>query len=452
MKHKQNVKEKLAELVAIESVSADPKRFGEVINAAAYIKQWLVELGCKVEVEQEKDAAPLIVATYTVPSATATIGVYAHYDVQAEDPVKEWHSAPFTVVEKDDMLWGRGVADDKGHIVQSIQALEEAIQEKTINNTIVFIFEGEEEIGGVHLETYLKKAASTLQACDFLIIADSGMRDKKTPMFEYGLRGLVYYELTITTGKRDMHSGVYGNAVANPANILTTVLGGMKDAVTNEVLIPGFYDDVLVLDEEERNLLSKTAQADGEIIAEADVKGVRTVKEIPAYLSPKVLPSLDINGIEAGYTGPGPKTVIPRKATAKFSTRIVNNQTSKKMREIMEDYVKSRVPADVDYTLEVLSQDNAFYSDFRNPWVQQVEQLFKNHFGGDVLYNRSGGSIPVAEMLQRLFNKPVVITGFTLPGENMHSPNENISALLFTEGIQVLKKVFTKPYKVYNEM
>lgn len=446
MKRQQNVNTKLAELIAIESVSADPARLPEVMNAAAYIKNWLVEIGFDVKMVEKSKSPPLIVATYTVPNAASTIGIYAHYDVQAEDPIEEWHTAPFTVIEKNGKLWGRGVADDKGHVVQNIAAVEELVKESKLRNNIIFIFEGEEETGSYSLLEFLEQAAPQLQHCDFFMILDAGMKTPQIPMIEYALRGLVYFELTITTAGRDLHSGLYGNAVPNPANILTSLLGGMKDSITNEVLIPGFYDDVRALDKKERTLLEKNKTTDKELKEEIQGKYVRKMRDFPSYLSPKVLPSLDINGMISGYTGEGPKTIIPRSATVKFSIRLVENQRAEKMQTLIEKYIKKHMPKDVTYDLKILSSDEPFYTDFRSKPVQQVAKVLKEHFGNDVIYNRSGGSIPAAEMFQRLYNKPIMITGFTLPDENLHAPNENIDSKLFKEGITVLKKIFSLPF------
>ncbi len=446
MKDEQNVRKKLQDVVAIQSLSADPSKRTEIRKAAEYLHRWLKETGFQVEEYTKGDAPPLIVATYTVPNPASTIGVYAHYDVQAEDPVDEWKTPPFTVTEKDGKLWGRGVADDKGHIVQTIEAAAQAIHTKKLRNNLVFVFEGEEETGSYNLHEYLEQATEHLQKCDFFIVADAGMKDPQTPMIEYGLRGLVYFELTVTSFGRDLHSGLYGNKVANPANIVASLIGAMKDPVTNEVLVPGFYDGVRELDAKEHEMLKKNTTTDEEIKQDIQGKHVRTMRGLPAFLVSKVLPSLDVNGMIAGYTGKGPKTVIPRTATVKFSTRIVSDQTAEFMEKLIRDYVEEKMPDDVDYELKILSKDEPFYTDFRTAPVQQVAQILQQHFGNETVYNRSGGSIPVAEMFQRLFQKPVMITGFTLPDENLHAPNENIDAALFEEGIAALKKIFSHEF------
>ncbi len=447
MKDEQSVRKKLQDLVSIRSLSADPTKRSEIQKAAEYIKTWLTETGFKVTLYEKGDAPPMIVATYSIENPASTIGIYAHYDVQAEDPVDEWHTPPFTVTEKNGKLWGRGVADDKGHIVQCIAAAAEAIELKELQNNLVFVFEGEEETGSYNLHEYLIQAAKHLSQCDFFIVADAGMKDPKTPMIEYGLRGLVYFELTVNSFGRDLHSGLYGNKVANPANVVASIIGAMKDPVTNEVCIPGFYDGVRELDSKERELLEKNTTTDEQIKQDIQGKYVRSMRGLPAFLVSKVLPSLDINGMIAGYTGEGPKTVIPRTATVKFSTRLVPDQTADRMEELIKTYIQNQMPKDVDFSLKVLSKDEPFYTDFRTKPVQQVAKILKDHFGNETIYNRSGGSIPVAEMFQRLFAKPVLITGFTLPDENLHAPNENIDAALFKEGITVLKKLFLHAFE-----
>lgn len=448
MPHEQNVKKRLSDLVAIESVSADPQRLPQVMNAAAYLKQWLVDIGFDVHLMEAPPSPPLIIATYTVPEASATIGIYGHYDVQSEDPVDEWKTAPFTVIEENGKLWGRGVADDKGHIIQNIAAVEELIKTGNLQNNIVFIFEGQEETGSEQLFPFLEKAKPYLKDCDFFMVIDSGMPDKKTPQIYYALRGLVYFELTVTIAKRDLHSGIYGNMVPNPANIAASVVGSMKDAKTNQVLIPHFYDDVRELDGKERKLLEKSVTTDEELKEEIQGEHLRSVLGYPPYLTSKVLPSLDINGMVAGYTGEGAKTIIPRTAKIKFSTRLVEEQDPARIEKLVRDYVKKHMPKDVLYDITVLSSDHPFYSDFRNPAIEQVAKVMEDHFGNEVVYNRSGGSIPAAEMLQRIYKKPIILTGFTLPDENLHAPNENIDSSLFSEGIEVLKKIYSQSYRL----
>lgn len=443
MTDKKKVKQLLERFIAIESVSADSQKLPEVLNATSFLKKELEELGFKVKVIGKESAPPLVTASYFVKGAEKTIGIYGHYDVQSEDPVSEWNSSPYTLVEQKDKFWARGIADNKGHIVQNIAAISQLIKANSLKNNIIFILEGEEETGSVHLESFISQVKQELEKVDVFYVTDTGMYSKDVPQIFYGLRGLVYFELKVTVGKRDLHSGMYGNSVANPALVASELLGKMKDNVTGEVLIPGFYDDVRSLDSKERKLLESSKRSDEELIEEASVKSVQSLKGESAYLASKVLPSLDINGFISGYTGEGPKTIIPKSAVVKFSCRLVENQNPEKIRNLVLQFIQRSIPESVDYQVDILSEDAPFYTGIDNPEVKRTEAVLKKAFSNEVIFNRSGGSIPAAEVLQRYFQKPVILTGFTLPDDNIHSPNENMDVELFWKGIEVFKKLYS---------
>lgn len=433
----------LNNLIAIESVSADSKRLPEVINGAAFLKKTLKDIGFEVHMIEQGAAPPLLVASYSVRNANKTIGIYGHYDVQAEDPVSEWNTSPYTLVEQNGRFWARGVADNKGHIVQNIAAITDLIESSSLKNNIVFILEGEEETGSVHLETFISQAKKELEKVDVFYVTDTGMYEKSRPQIFYGLRGLVYFELKVAIGTRDLHSGMYGNSVPNPALIVSELMGKMKDNKTGEVLIPGFYDDVRALDSKERELLESISRSDEELMVEASVKSVQSFKGESAYLASKVLPSLDINGFVSGYTGEGPKTIIPKSATVKFSCRLVENQDPGTIKKMVLDFIENTLPETVEYQVDVLSEDSPFYTGIENEEVKRAAAILEEEFNNKVIFNRSGGSIPAAEVLQRFFLKPVILTGFTLPDDNIHSPNENMDTDLFWKGIEVLKRLYS---------
>lgn len=433
----------LSQFIAIPSVSADTSRKNHMKEAVDFLMRKLENLGFELFYSQKDEAPPCLIAIKKVPQARHAIGVYGHYDVQPEDPIEEWQSEPFVISERNGKLFGRGVADNKGHIVQNIAAIESLIASGQLKNNIVFILEGEEEIGSEEFEQHILSHKELLQNVDLYYITDSGMFAKNIPQIEYALRGLVYFELSITTGKRDLHSGVYGNTAHNPLNILTGILSSMKDLDTGKVLIPQFYNGMRKISKEEMKLLEKTNMSDAELRSEMNSFGIRTVEGIPAYIASKIEPSMDIHGIQGGFTGEGPKTVIPRTGIAKFSFRLVEYQNPEEVAKSVEDFIKKQLPEGVRYNLKIFSKDSPFYSSLDNPFIKKAATIMSEHFGNEVVFSRSGGSIPAAEIIQRVLSRPVVITGFTLPDDNIHAPNENFDVDMFWEGIECLKKLYS---------
>ncbi|MFA9288315.1 MAG: M20/M25/M40 family metallo-hydrolase [Weeksellaceae bacterium] len=441
---KTKILKELTDFIAIESVSADPARRDEMQTAISFLTKKLESLDFTVKTVVKGEGHPLLIAERKVEGAKKTIGIYGHYDVQPEDPVAEWKSKPFVLTERGDKLYGRGVADDKGHVMQNIAAIEQLIQSDSLTNNIVFILEGEEETGSIYLEQYLQDLRELLQKVDIFFITDVGMYAKGVPQLFYALRGLIYYEIELTIGESDLHSGVYGNRVYNPLNVLSDLFAKMKDIQTGEILIPNFYKDVRVVPDTELKLLENVQKSDDELKSEANVYGLTTVRGVPSYLASKIFPSMDVHGITGGFSGEGPKTVIPRTAKAKFSFRLVDNQVPETVDALVKDFIKNTIPSEIKYTLTELGIDRPFYTSLENPLVQQVSEILSEHFGNNAVINRSGGSIPVAESFTRLFGKPVVLTGFTLSDDNLHAPNENFDTEMFWEGIEALKKIYHK--------
>ncbi len=418
---KTKVLQELEQFIAIESVSTDPKRASEVVKAAKFLTNKLHSLGFSVNTIGTQ-GPPLLIAERVISGNTKTIGIYGHYDVQPEDPVESWHTKPFKLTLRLGKMWGRGIADDKGHVWQSIAALEELISHNTLSHNIVFLLEGEEEVGSVNLENYLKESTKVLSGVDAFYITDVGMHGKNMPQIFYALRGIVYFEIEITIGDRDLHSGVYGNSVYNPIQLLAELFGKIKNSTTGRILIPHFYDTVRDLSPKELQLLEQTGESEN--------------------LSSKILPSFDPNGIIGGYTGPGSKTIIPATASAKFSLRLVENQNPDEVEQMVREFVQKNIPSGVEYKLTLNSKDAPFYTNYENEYVRRTATILREVFGHEVIFNRSGGSIPAAEKLQRLFKKPIILTGFTLPDENLHSPNENFDEEMFWKGIEALKKMY----------
>jgi len=439
---KQHILNDLSELISIQSVSADLSKRKEMSKAARFLERKLTERGFIVEILKKQGCPSAIFAKYTVTGAKKTIGIYGHYDVQPEDPVEEWTVSPFQLTKKNGKLFGRGVADNKGHVIQNLVAVGDLINSKSLKSNIIFLIEGEEECGSESFLSYIEMKKDQLRLMDVFYITDVGMHAKTVPQIIYALRGLAYFELTVQIGKRDLHSGVYGNAVLNPAQVLADLLVKMKDIRTGEVHIPGFYDDVRSVNQAEMRLLMKGSVTDKVFKKETETYGVTSMRNVPSFLAPKIFPSLDVHGIESGFTGEGPKTIIPRKARVKFSCRLVEYQHVTDIEKKMQKFIKKQLPVGIEYALQTFSYDDPFYTSIMDPYIQKTAEILTKHFGHETVLMREGGSVPAAEMMQRLFQTPVILTGFVLPDSNLHAPDENFDEDMFFEGIEALKKIY----------
>lgn len=445
----QKILSLLDNFLMIQSVSTDPNRFKEIEKAVIFLKDQLINLGADIKIVGDHQKPPLIIGylkALKVSKKTKTIGIYGHYDVQPEDPMEKWHSPPFKLTLKNGKIFGRGVADNKGHIIQNLISINRLIEKKQLNHNIVFIFEGEEETGSVHFEEYIKRVRDLLKKIDLFFLTDMGMHQKNSPQIFYGLRGIAFFELIIRIGERDLHSGVYGNAVYNPIQILANLIAKIKDLTTGQILIHHFYDDVRKFSSKEINELKKTLKPVNQEKKEAQVDLFFPSKKLPPSLAAKILPSFDVNGIFSGYTGPGSKTIIPASALAKFSFRLVENQNPQRIKELVERFIEKNIPKGINYQLNFLGGSSPFYCQINDPVIQKVSQILTQVFGQPCLFNRSGGSIPAAEILSRLFKKPVILTGFTLPDDNIHAPNENFDAEMFFKGIEALEKIYSTEF------
>lgn len=444
------ITQKLADFVRIPSVSTDPARLGQVHEAAHFLQSALIDLGAHVELVG--DSHPLVVGLISTPNAETTIGIYGHYDVQPADPVDQWDSDPFTLTLKDGKYYGRGVADNKGHIVQNLTAIQQLITRGSLKSNIVFLFEGEEESGSVSFQSYLDLVTlSDLSTVDVWYVTDTGMRKRSTPQIYTGLRGLLYTEITMTTGTRDLHSGIYGNRVYNPANLICELLGGLKDSATGRINLPGFYDGITYPRAEEYARLLNVVESEADIRKETGQYSLPNAthhpeldegSHLPLTLMSKILPSCDIHGISTGYTGHGAKTVIPHVASAKVSFRLVAGQDPDRIEELLRSYLVGRVPLGIRVDVQIYGKEPAFQTDITDPWMSRTALILEKAFDHPVQYNRTGGSIPAAGILQESYHRPVILTGFTLPDDHIHAPNENFDEEMFWKGIEVLEKVY----------
>jgi acetylornithine deacetylase/succinyl-diaminopimelate desuccinylase-like protein len=393
-----------SDFISIQSIASDETKHLEILKAVEFLKKEIISLGFEAKTYRKGSCPPLIIAKKIVSPNVKTIGVYAHYDVQPEDPVEQWDSPPFKLTARGGKFFGRGVADDKGHIIQTLVAINQLIDTNKLKNNLVLIFEGEEEIGSQNFEYLMNLAKKDLENVDVFYVLDMGMETSDQPEIFYGLKGLIGFGIEVRTSKQDLHSGVYGNKVNNSIQILAELFSKIKDSRTNKILIPHFYDKV--------------------------------------KFSPH--PSFDIHGIIGGYTGEGVKTIIPAVARAKFSFRLIEDQTPDEIEKLAKDFIESNLPKGIKYTLKTSGKLDAFYTDINNKYVKATDKIFTKIFGKKTKFSRSGGSIGAVATLARQFNKPLILTGFTLSDCNIHAPNENIDQEMFEKGIVSLEKIFAQ--------
>ena len=426
--------EELKEFVRIPSISADPEKVDKMIDCANWVKGQLDNMGMENTEIIETKRHPSVYGEWCKAEGKPTILIYGHYDVQPVDPVDLWDSPPFEPTVKNGGLYGRGTVDDKGQILLHMKAVEAHLQaEGELPINIKFLVEGEEEVGSVNLVPLIKDNLEKLKA-DLILISDSSMFAKGMPSICYGLRGISYFELRVKGTNGDLHSGSFGGAVINPANALARIIAKLKDE-KGRILIPGIYDDVLPLTDEDRRVFANLPHDDEkyrkmlgapELFGE---EGYSTLERVWAR------PCLDVNGIISGYTGEGAKTVIPAKASAKISLRLVPNQTPDRVEELFRKYIEEIAPPSVEVEIETLHGGMPYISPIDNPIFDSVREALKKGFKADTVAIREGGSIPIVTDFTELLKSPVILIGFGLPDENAHAPNEWIDLENYQKGI-----------------
>lgn len=436
------ISELLHHFIAIPSVSTEKAHIGDMQRAVDFLSSHLRPLGFRISVQNKQGAHPIMLAYRKGKPNHKTIGIYGHYDVQPADPIDAWDSPPFTLTNRDGKMFGRGIADNKGHIIQNIAAIAQLIEENKLKSSILFILEGEEEVGSENFADLITRETETVGKCDVFYVTDVGMHQKYIPQIFYALRGLVYCELQLSTGTRDLHSGVYGNRVKNAAQVAMYILNTMKDVRNGKLLIEGITKDVRHISTKERKLLETIRRTDAEEKNETGAYDLMSLDKQNPSLSSKIYPSLDVHGIQSGFTQEGQKTIIPWNATVKFSIRLVEYQKPDVILHRLKQHITKYMPGGVKYSIKILSSDHPFYTELTNPYVKKTAEALEHVFGHKTLFNRSGGSIPAAELFQRLFHKPVILTGFTLPNDHIHSPNENFDEEMFWKGIEALKLIY----------
>ena len=435
-KNKDRFLEELLELLRIPSISAKTENKQDLIKCAEAVKQRLLDAGAdKVEI-YPTEGHPVVVGEKIIDPSKPTVLVYGHYDVQPADPLELWNSGPFEPVIKDGKIFARGSCDDKGQFYMHVKAFETMMQTNTMETNIKFIIEGEEEVGSPNLGKFVARNKELLKA-DVVLISDTAMISLENPSIDIGVRGLSYIEVEVTGPNRDLHSGVYGGAVANPITILAKMIATCHDE-NNHVTIPGFYDDVVVSTDEERKLMAAAPYNEEEYKKDLGVKELWGEKGFVTNERTGIRPTIELNGIWGGYQGEGAKTVLPSKATAKISARLVPNQSSEKITKKLLDYFKSIAPASVTV--------NAFEHHGGEPYMTPIDsnaykaaaKAMETTFGKKPIPVRGGGSIPICSLFEKELGIKVVFLGFGLDSDNLHSPNEKFDLANFYKGIETI--------------
>lgn len=442
--------EELKEFLRIPSISTNPENKEDVKKAAEFVKNKMEAAGLEnVEIFETK-GHPVVYGDWLHAGDDAvTVLVYGHYDVQPVDPLNLWTDPPFEPTIKGDKIYARGSTDDKGQFFIHIKSIESVLQ--TLGKlpvNVKVISEGEEEIGSEHLDGFIKENLDKLK-CDYVVVSDTSMHSMEHPSICYGLRGLCYMEINLTGPNRDLHSGSFGGAVDNPINALAHIISKLKDE-KGKILIPGFYDDVRELTTEEREEYAKIPFDD-----EAYKKdlGVDELFGEEGYSTPERdsgRPTLDANGIWGGFQGEGAKTVLPSKAGAKISMRLVPDQDPHKIEKLFIDYVKSITPKTMKVEIKGMHHAKPAITPIDTEAMKAAVKAMGKAFGKDPIFMREGGSIPVVETFQTLLGAPTILLGFGLPTENTHSPNENFDIRNFYNGIKTIAYYYDELSKINN--
>jgi len=444
-KNKDRFLEELLDLLRIPSISAKSEHKDDMRKCAEAVKQRLLEAGADKAEIYETDGHPLVYGEKIIDPSKPTVLVYGHYDVQPAEPLELWKSGPFEPVIIDGKIYARGSCDDKGQFYMHVKALETLVQTNTLGNNIKFCIEGEEEVGSPNLGKFVASHKDLLKA-DCILISDSAMISLDTPSIDIGVRGLSYIEVEVTGPNRDLHSGVYGGAVANPITILAKMIASLHDE-NNHISIPGFYDDVAVATEEERKLMAAAPFDEQEYKDDLGVKELWGEKGFSTNERTGIRPTLEVNGIWGGYTGEGAKTVLPGKAFAKISARLVPNQGTDKITDLLINHLKKIAPPYVTVKAELHHGGEPYMTPIDSKAYQAAAKAMEATFGKKPIPVRGGGSIPICALFEKELGIKIVFMGFGLDSDNLHSPNEKFNLKNFYKGIETIPyfhKFFTE--------
>ncbi len=451
-KNKERFIEELFTLLRIPSISADKSYKPEIIKTAEEIRNSLDKAGChKVEI-CETPGNPIVYGEYVTDPDLPTVLVYGHYDVQPADPMELWTTPPFEpVIKKTELhpqgaIFGRGSCDDKGQMYMHVKAFEIMKELDMVPCNIKFMIEGEEEIGSPSLEWFVKRNQEKLSN-DVILISDTGMISNEQPSITTGLRGLSYVEVEVTGPNRDLHSGLYGGAVANPANVLAKMIASLHDA-DNRITIPGFYDKVIEATPEERTEMAKAPFSLDDYRKALDIEAVYGETGFTTLERTSIRPTLDVNGIWSGYTGEGAKTVIASKAHAKISMRLVPDQDPDEITRLFADHFKSIAPKGVRVKVTPHHGGHPYVTPIDNIGYQAANRAYTETFGVPAIPQRSGGSIPIVALFEQELHSKTILMGFGLDSDAIHSPNEHFGLFNYRKGIETIPLF----YKYYSEL
>ena len=432
----------LNEGLKIPSISTDAEYKGETRRTAEWMAEYLRKLGMEnVEImPTDNDGHPIVYGDYLKKPSAPTVLVYGHYDVQPPDPMELWETGPFEPQVRGDLLYARGSSDMKGQVLATFHAIESVMKAGGLTVNVKFLLEGEEEIGSKNLESFLKKHAEKFKA-DVSLNPDAGMMGADMPTITYGLRGLAYMEVNVWGPKADLHSGLYGGAIHNPAQVLTELVAKMHDE-KGRITLPGFYDSVRPISAQEREDFARLPNDDKHYLEET---GVPALWGEEGYISAErtgARPTLEVNGLLSGWTGPGSKTVLPAKAMAKISCRLVADQDHKEVVEQMKRFMEANAPKTVHWEVKSLTGSPYAIADLNNPGVKAMNDAMEAVWGTRPFYRREGGSIGAVAMLQQICGVESVLVGMGLPSDNVHSPNEHLHLPTWYKGIDAFIHFF----------
>ncbi len=434
--NKDRFLEELFALLRIPSVSADSKFKNDILAAADFIKQKLEAAGLDKAEICSTAGNPIVYGEKIVDTSLPTILVYGHYDVQPADPYELWDSPPFEPVIKNNKIVARGACDDKGQMYMHVKALETLLKHGSLPCNVKFMIEGEEEIGSNNLEIFVKENRDKL-ACDVVLISDTGIFSNEVPSLCTGLRGLSYMEVEVTGPNRDLHSGMYGGQIANPINILCGMIASLHDE-NNHITIPGFYDKVQEISAAERAEMAKAPFVEEEFKNALGINAVHGEKGFSTLERNSIRPTLDVNGIWGGYIGEGAKTVIASKAYAKISMRLVPNQTSKEITDLFTKHFESIAPQSVKVKVKPHHGGEPVVTPIDSIGYKAASRSFEQVWGKKPIPMREGGSIPIVALFENQLKTSVILMGFGLDEDAIHSPNESYGIFNYLKGIETI--------------
>jgi acetylornithine deacetylase/succinyl-diaminopimelate desuccinylase-like protein len=444
--NKDRFLEELFELIRIPSISSESAHKQDMIRCAECWRDNLLKAGADKAEVMPTDGNPIVYGEKIIDKKKPTVLVYGHYDVMPVDPIELWHTDPFEPVIKDGKIWARGADDDKGQSFMHAKAFETMVKTDTLPCNVKFMLEGEEEIGSGSLAKWIVKNKKLVKA-DVILVSDTSMIAADVPSITTGLRGLAYWEIEVTGPNADLHSGLFGGSVANPLNVLCEMIAGCMDR-SNRITIPHFYHDVEKCSKEERELLNKAPYNEEEYMKSLGVKALRGERGYTKIERVGIRPSFDLCGMWGGYTGEGSKTVLPSKAYAKLSCRLVPHQDHEKIAKLVQRYFEKNAPDYVTVKVTPLHGGEAYVCPIDLPEYKAAEAAYMNTYGKQPIPMRSGGSIPIISTFEKVLGIKSILMGFGLGEDAIHSPNENYRLDHFYKGIETIIAF----YQHYAEM